>query len=124
MESSPPAHLSTPTITRGQSLRPYPQFTDVNSALATYGSSSYNALFVTLQRRLANGFSVSAAYTWSKLIDNVIPSPNWGGFSGSSFQIGLPQNYWNPKSERSVVWLRHTTDARSVVHLSAPRWQG
>jgi hypothetical protein len=94
--------LATPTITRGQSLRPYPQFTDVNSALATYGSSSYNALFVTLQRRLANGFSVSAAYTWSKLIDNVIPSPNWGGFSGSSFQIGLPQNYWNPKSERSV----------------------
>ena len=94
--------LATPTITRGQSLRPYPQFTDVNSALATYGSSSYNALFVTLQKRLANGFSVSAAYTWSKLIDNVIPSPNWGGFSGASFQIGLPQNYWDPKSERSL----------------------
>jgi hypothetical protein len=94
--------LSTPTITRGQSLRPYPQFTDVNSALATYGSSSYHALFVTVQRRLANGFSVSAAYTWSKLIDNVIPSPNWGGFSGSSFQIGLPQNYWNPRAERSL----------------------
>lgn len=94
--------LSTPTITRGQSLRPYPQFTDVNSALATYGSSSYHALFITLQRRLANGFSVSAAYTWSKLIDNVIPSPNWGGFSGASFQIGLPQNYYNPKSERSL----------------------
>lgn len=94
--------LASPTITRGQSLRPYPQFTDVNSALATYGASSYHAMFVTVQRRLANGFSVSAAYTWSKLIDDVIPSPNWGGFSGSSFQIGIPQNYWDPKSERSL----------------------
>ncbi len=94
--------LAAPTITRGQSLRPYPQFTDVNSALATYGSSSYNALFITVQKRLANGFSVSGAYTWSKLIDNLIPSPNWGGFSGSSFQIGIPQNYWNPKGERSL----------------------
>ena len=94
--------LAAPTITRGQSLRPYPQFTSVNSALATYGSSGYNALFVTLQRRLANGFSVSGAYTWSKLIDNVIPSPNWGGFSGASFQVGIPQNYWDPKSERSL----------------------
>ena len=95
--------LSTPTITLGQSLRPYPQFTDVNSALATYGQSSYQAMFVTLQRRLSKGFSVSAAYTWAKLIDNVIPSPNWGGFSGASFQIGLPQNYYNPKSERSLA---------------------
>lgn len=94
--------LATPTITLGQSLRPYPQFADVNSALATYGESSYHALFLTLQRHLANGFSVSASYTWSKLIDNVIPSPNWGGFSGASFQEGLPQNYWDPKSERSL----------------------
>lgn len=95
--------LSTSTITLGQSLRPYPQFTDVNSALATYGESSYHAMFVTLQRHLSKGFSVSAAYTWSKLIDNVIPSPNWGGFSGASFQIGLPQNYYNPKGERSLA---------------------
>lgn len=94
--------LATPTITRGQSLRPYPQFTDVNSALATYGDSSYHAMFLTLQRHLSKGFSVSASYTWSKLIDNVIPSPNWGGFSGASFQIGLPQNYWDPKGERSL----------------------
>ena len=95
--------LATPTITLGQSLRPYPQFTDVNSALATYGESSYHALFITVTRRLADGFSVSGSYTWSKLIDNVIPSPNWGGFSGASFQIGLPQNYWNPKAERSLA---------------------
>ena len=95
--------LATPTITLGQSLRPYPQFTDVNSALATYGESSYHAMFVTLQRHLSKDFSVSASYTWSKLIDNIIPSPNWGGFSGASFQIGLPQNYYDPKSERSLA---------------------
>ena len=28
--------------------------------------------------------------------------PNWGGFSGASFQVGIPQNYWDPKSERSL----------------------
>jgi hypothetical protein len=95
--------LSTPTITLGQSLRPYPQFTDVNSALATYGESSYHAMLLTLHRQLSKGFSVSGSYTCSKLIDNIVPSPNWGGFSGASFQIGLPQNYWNPKGERSLA---------------------
>ena len=95
--------LAAPEITEGQSLLPYPQFTDVNSALATYGESSYHALFLTLEHRMSKGFLVSASYTWSKLIDNVLPSPNWGGFSGASFQEGLPQNYYNPKGERSLA---------------------
>ncbi len=52
-------------------LRVYPNgigpvFVDTSSANAWY-----NSLQVTLQKRLAHGFTVSANYTWSKSLDNV-----------------------------------------------------
>ena len=50
-------------------LRLYP---DYGSILATTseGNSSYHALQASLNRRFAHGFQLSAAYTWSKLIDS------------------------------------------------------
>jgi hypothetical protein len=92
--------LAGPTITLGQSLRPFPQYTDVSSRMETYGESSYNAMFLSFQKRMSNGFSVSGSWTWAKEIDNVPPAPN--GFSGSSFSGSNAQNFYNPRAERSV----------------------
>jgi hypothetical protein len=92
--------LATATITKGQSLRPFPQFLDVSSRMASFGESSYHAMFLTLQKRTSKGFTVSASYTWSKEIDNILPSTN--GFSGGSFSGSNPQNFYDPKSERSI----------------------
>lgn len=94
--------LSAATITLGQSLRPYPQFTDVSSRMATIGKSSYNAMFLTFQKRTSKGFTASASYTWAKLIDNIPPTPNYGGFSGSSFANSQLQNYDDMRAERSL----------------------
>jgi hypothetical protein len=92
--------LSTPTITLGQSLRPYPQFLGVTSMNANYGESSYHALLVRVERRLSKGFSISAAYTLSKEIDNMVPSVN--GFPGESFAGAGIQNYYNLRGERAL----------------------
>jgi hypothetical protein len=92
--------LAGPTITYGQSLRPYPQYTDVSSRMETFGQSSYHAMFLTLQKRMAKGFSLSASWTWSKEIDNIPPAPN--NFPGSSFSGSNLQNYYNPRAERAV----------------------
>jgi hypothetical protein len=92
--------LAARTITLGQSLLPYPQFLGVSDRNANYGSSSYNALLVRAERRLAKGFSLLAAYTFSKEIDNMVPSVN--GFPGESFSGGGLQNYYNLRGERAL----------------------
>ncbi len=95
--------LSAPTISLGQSLRPYPQFTDVSSRMETFGLSSYNAMFVSLERRTSRGFTLSASYTWAKLIDDIPATPNYGGFPGSSFYDSNLQNFYDAKSERALA---------------------
>lgn len=59
------------TLSQGQLLRPFPQFTDVQNNLSTSGSMSYNSLQAKIERRFANGFSLLGTYTWSKNIGNV-----------------------------------------------------
>jgi Carboxypeptidase regulatory-like domain len=95
--------LSAPTITLGQSLRPFPQFTDVSSRSETFGVSSYNAMFVSFEKHTSNGFTLSASYTWAKLIDDIPATPNYGGFPGSSFYDSNLQNFYDSKSEKALA---------------------
>jgi len=62
--------LGTPTIPRGQLLRPYPRFTTVALYRNNIGHSTYHSWQSRLEKRLARGLTLSAAYTFSKLIDD------------------------------------------------------
>ncbi len=93
--------LSEQTVPLGQALRPYPQYLGVSSRDATYGSSIYHALSIKVERRFSKGVSLLASYTWSKLIDDVIPSRT--GFPGESFSSGTLQNYAFRRNERSLA---------------------
>ena len=61
----PGTNINGTNVARSQLLRPYPQFTGI-SAAQTIGTSDYTALQTRVERRMANGFTVQAAYTWSK----------------------------------------------------------
>ncbi|WP_446743635.1 carboxypeptidase regulatory-like domain-containing protein [Silvibacterium acidisoli] len=64
--------LSKATVQYGQLLRPHPQFQDMTTGTETSaGSSSYNAMQLSLEHRYDSGLSVLLVYTWSKLMDNV-----------------------------------------------------
>jgi outer membrane receptor protein involved in Fe transport len=89
--------LSGQTITKAQSLLPYPQYANVTVSNATYGSSSYHALYAKLERRFARGFSAIGSYTFSKGIDNV-----GQGFPGEGFSGGALQNAYDLRGERAV----------------------
>jgi hypothetical protein len=107
--------LSTPTITLGQSLRPYPQFQGVSSRNANYGNSTYHALLARVEHRMSNGLSIMAAYTRSKEIDDMIPSVN--GFPGESFSGAPPQNFYNLRGERALAsWDTPQTLVLSYVY--------
>lgn len=61
-------HLSN-TIARGQLLRPYPQFTEVQPLYDAGSNSIYHAWQNTFRRRFKQGFLFEGSYTWAKLID-------------------------------------------------------
>jgi len=57
--------LSAPTVAKSQLLRPYPEFTGITESLRPIGSSWYNSLQATADKRLAQGLTFLASYTWS-----------------------------------------------------------
>ena len=96
--------LSGPTVAASQLLLPYPQFTQVNLGNGSaFGASSYNALFLKVERQFSKGFGILGSYTWSKLMDNIPGTPT-GFAGGATFQdFSGPQDYYNLKAERSLA---------------------
>ena len=58
-------HVS-PTISRAQLLRPYPQFTDIIPLQNTGATSIYHALQMSVNRRMSGGLLLAGSYAWSK----------------------------------------------------------
>ena len=56
------------TVARSQLLKPFPHFIDVSTA-ESEGGSSYHSLQVRVDKRFAMGYTVQAAYTWSKFME-------------------------------------------------------
>jgi hypothetical protein len=68
-----------------------PAFLNIQQVSST-GSSSYNALQLTLERRFSQGFQIRANYTWSKAIDN----------ASDFVQAQQPNDPYNIRAERSL----------------------
>jgi hypothetical protein len=62
--------LGSATIARQRLLRPFPRFTTVALFRDNVGNSSYNAATAKLEKRFSHGLTITAAYTFSKLIDD------------------------------------------------------
>ncbi|MDQ3257343.1 MAG: hypothetical protein M3R15_26230, partial [Acidobacteriota bacterium] len=56
--------------TQLQTLRPYPQFTNVSLLFPTFGISNYHAAVVRAEKRFSYGFNFLTTYTWSKFLNN------------------------------------------------------
>jgi hypothetical protein len=87
--------------TVAQSLRPYPQYSGINTAAfgENRGQLSYNAMTGKLERRFHNGLNLLASYTWSKILTdtgNII-----GGSLGGAYTANI-QNPFNLRAEKAV----------------------
>lgn len=58
------------TLPRGQLLRPYPKFTTVTLYRNNTGHSTYHSFQSRLEKRFSGGLTLTAAYTFSRLIDD------------------------------------------------------
>jgi hypothetical protein len=92
--------LGGPTVTRGQLLRPYPQFDGVQLGGHGVYDSNYHSFQLTVQRRFSNGGSLLVAYTASKLISNTDTITTW--LEGDSGGAGGIQDNYNLRGERSI----------------------
>jgi hypothetical protein len=92
------------SATVAQALRPYPQFGTMNMDTAfngnPFGVYTYHALQVQLTKRLTQGLTVLANYTWSKSITNAdsdYPAQaNWNGHVQGAL------NVYNLKAEKTL----------------------
>lgn len=88
--------LSQPTVSRGQLLRPFPQFTDVSMAGPTNRSSTYHSFQAKVERRFGGGGSLLASYTAAKLITDAGTLTGWldglEGFSAQGWATGGNNN--------------------------------
>jgi hypothetical protein len=90
--------LLEPQVTEAQLLRPHPQFLDMISQ-PSWGSSSYNALQIRVQKQLSRGLIFLASYANSKWIDQSDGIPN--GYGNETFS----QNLYNLSADRALSSL-------------------
>ena len=90
--------LSGPTITRQQSLLPFPQFTGVNGGYSFLNNSIYHALAIKVEKRMSRGLSFLMAYTGAKLLDD---GANSGQVRPGAAVTTTVQNWSNFRAERS-----------------------
>lgn len=101
------------------SLRPFHNFTSIGGR-TNNGISNYNSLQAELQKRMANGLSFDANYTWSHFLDNQ-DSSGWGSHSGpQDWQIGYDpsSNYGNSNFD-----VRHAVKGNAVYELPIGKGQ-
>jgi hypothetical protein len=62
-----------------QTLRPFPQFSDILILFPNMGNSSYHGLNTKFEKRYSSGLSFLMNYTWSKMLDDVQSYNELGG---------------------------------------------
>ncbi|MCX6632036.1 MAG: hypothetical protein NTW28_30880, partial [Candidatus Solibacter sp.] len=94
-------NLGTATITRSQSLKPYPYYSSISVRNPHLGSSSYHAMLLSAEKRFSHGFTLLASFTGSKLISDSVVSPlNYIG--EQTGVVGYQNGNFNRRAERSI----------------------
>jgi hypothetical protein len=97
---NPAGSLNGATVSAGQLLRPYPEYTNVTWANARLGDNIYHAMQMSLQKRFGAAGVLTVNYTWSKNIGDVSATTN---NSLEGLTVGSNQNYYNLRADRSLI---------------------
>jgi hypothetical protein len=89
-----PGIIGQPTVSRSQTLRPFPQFTSVNLFVSS-AHADYNALLIKAEKRAGHGLNLLASFTWSRNMDSSFATAN----SIQSPGFSAPQNVYDLEAE-------------------------
>jgi hypothetical protein len=106
---------SSPTIARGQLLRPFPQFGNIFELHTSGARLRYHAVTAMLERRVTGGWGGRFHYTWSRRDDDQFGTLNT--YSGR--YNNLPQNSYDLGAEygRSLQDVPHRLVLAPIVEL-------
>jgi hypothetical protein len=90
----PGSNLNGATISRAQSLRPFPQFGNILMRQNTGGKNQYHAAIFKLEKRMSRGWGGRINYTYSNLKDN-----QFGEGNSYSATNGNMQNAYDLEAE-------------------------
>lgn len=96
----PGTPLNGATVTRAQSLRPFPQFGNILMRQNTSGKNQYHAAIFKLDKRMSNGWGGRLNYTYSRLKDN-----QFGETNAYAFTPAEAQNAYDLDAEYSIGLL-------------------
>lgn len=95
-----------------QSLRPFPQFANVQILGSDVGASKYNGVNIGLDRRMSAGLQLKFNYTYSKFLDNVASRSELGAPTGVTATF---TDYYNQANN----WGLSGNDIRHRLVLSS-----
>ncbi|MCB1019786.1 MAG: TonB-dependent receptor, partial [Acidobacteria bacterium] len=102
-----------------QDRRPYPEFATIRMMISD-GNSIYHSLQSRYERRLTNGLSLTAAYTYGHMIDDIYETINRGGCGCQS-----ARNRGAAERASSVEDIRHRAVVGYVWEIPTPSgWKG
>jgi trimeric autotransporter adhesin len=96
----PGTNLNGATISRAQSLRPFPQFGNILMRQNTSGKNQYHAAIFKLEKRMSRGWGGRINYTYSRLKDN-----QYGEGNSYSATNGNTSNVYDLDSQYQVGLL-------------------
>jgi hypothetical protein len=112
----------SPTISRNQLLRPYPQFGALSALQVSAGRRRYHAAVVKAERRFRGGFGGRVNYVWSRNDDNLIGQNN---FFSRARLFALDSYNLDSEYSRSVADMPHRLNLSGIVELpfgKGKRW--
>jgi hypothetical protein len=109
-----PGALGAATITKQQSLLPFPYYQGVSMRMPHDGNFIGHALQLSATKHTTHGLTIILSYTKSKLIDDSISTPGVFGPVDVQAASDTYQNSYNRKAERSIDPL----DRSQNLHVS------
>ena len=114
-----PGFIGSRTITRAQSLFPYPQFGAVSLSFSDQNHARYDAFVFKAQKRMAKGLSFVTTWTYSKNKD-----ASWGGAGNNLNGGGTIQNAYDVNAEYSLAVVDATHRWSSAFTYELPFGKG
>jgi hypothetical protein len=117
--------LSAANLGKGQTARPYPQFGGIGvgsggSRTGTYnGISNYQSASFMLHKPVRHGLAVEAAYTWSRLYDDMDDS-GWGEQFGDAYY----QDAYDPAANYTKSNFNRPNSLKGTLLYKIPLGKG
>jgi len=110
------------TIPRQQLLRPFPQFDDITEDRRPIGTTDYDSLQVSVNKRLTHGLQFLVSYALSKRMEEVSylnPQDDWSGLERRVTDDDAPQ----PLFVSATYQLPSISGGRGALGLLLGGWQ-